>query len=69
MARPMVIAVAVLALLILILVVQNSQVVAVRLFFWEFEMSRVVLMLLTGVAGFGCGYLVASIVAARSRQP
>jgi len=58
----------VLALLVLILIVQNSEVVAVRLLFWELQMSRVVLILVTAFAGFVCGYLVAGLGALRSRK-
>jgi uncharacterized integral membrane protein len=52
---------AALALLLLILTVQNREVVAVSLLFWKFEMSRVVLIVLTTVTGFLFGYLVATL--------
>jgi len=69
MLRVKLIAAGVLALLLLILIVQNSEVVSLRLLFWEFQMSRVVLILLTAIAGFVCGYLVAGLGALRSRNP
>jgi uncharacterized integral membrane protein len=59
-------AVAVLAVLLLILVLQNTEVVAVRFFFWELQMSRVVLILVATLIGFLCGYVVARVV---NRRP
>ena len=61
MITPKVAAVGTLALLILILILQNTEVVSVRFFFWEFPMSRVILILLSTLAGFASGYLVARI--------
>jgi uncharacterized integral membrane protein len=67
--RPRIIVALVLALLLLILVVQNTEVVSVRLLFWEFEMSRVILILLTSMTGFICGYVVARLTAVRAKAP
>jgi len=64
--RPKVILVGILALLMIILVVQNSEVVKVTLLFWSFEMSRVILILLASMTGFVCGYLVARLTPRRS---
>jgi len=64
--RPKIILVGALALLLLTLVVQNSEVVTVTLLFWDFEMSRVVLILLATATGFIGGYLVARLTSARS---
>ena len=66
MLRPKIILVGALVLLLLILVVQNSQVVTVTLLFWDFEMSRVVPILLATATGFIGGYLVARLTSARS---
>lgn len=57
-----------LALMILILVVQNTGIVTVRLLFWKFEMSRVLLILLAAVAGFLCGYVLAKFTGAPRRH-
>jgi ABC-type multidrug transport system permease subunit len=59
--KPSLIAAIVLAFLLLILVLQNTEVVTVRFFFWDFQMSRVVLILITTLIGFLCGYLVARL--------
>ena len=65
--KPRLVAAAVLAILILVLVLQNTEVVSVRFFLWDFTMSSVILMLLTTLVGFVCGYLVARVLAARDR--
>jgi uncharacterized integral membrane protein len=49
--RPKIIFVGALALLMIILVTQNSEVVTVTLLFWSFEMSRVILILLAMMTG------------------
>ena len=49
------------AVLVMIIVVQNTEVVAVKLLLWEFTMSRVILILLCTGAGFVVGYVVARV--------
>ena len=66
MLRPRLVAALLLALLLLVLVVQNTEVVAIKLFFWEFEASRVILITLTALIGLVCGFLLARIGKARS---
>lgn len=46
------------AFLLLIILLQNTQIVTVNLFFWEISMSRVILLLLMLGLGFIAGYLV-----------
>jgi uncharacterized integral membrane protein len=60
--KPKAIIASLLAILVLVFVVQNTEVVAVRLLFWDFRMSRVLLILLTTVIGFVGGYIVANLV-------
>ena len=48
----------VLAVLVLILFVQNSQVVSVKFFFWELTMSRIIMFPLLVLAGFILGYVL-----------
>lgn len=68
--KPRLVAAALLGILVLTLVLQNTEVVSVRFFLWDFTMSRVVLVLLTTLVGFVCGYLVAKVLAARGKvQP
>jgi len=51
--------VSVATLLVLIVILQNTEVVDVRFLLWEFRMSRVVLMILAGAVGFLCGFVAA----------
>ena len=51
----------ILLLLVAILVAQNSEVVTVRLFFWQVNVSRVVLLVLTFAAGALTGFAVAKL--------
>jgi uncharacterized integral membrane protein len=41
----------------LIILAQNTEVVTVKLLFWEASMSRIILMTITGMIGFIIGYL------------
>ncbi len=67
MNRPKAIAATVLALLLLIVVIQNTEVVSVTLLFWSFEMSRVILILLVAIIGFISGYIVARLTSSSAR--
>ena len=59
MRRVKLIAAAVLAVLCLVVVLQNTDVVTVRFLAWEAALSQVILLLLVLLAGFLLGYLVA----------
>ncbi len=54
-------------LVVLIVIVQNTEVVDVRFLLWDFRMSRVVLMVLTGAVGFLAGFVVAKFTGTRRR--
>ncbi len=56
--KPKVIFALVLAGLFLILLLQNTQVVSVRLFFWTISMSRIILLPLMILMGFIIGFFV-----------
>jgi uncharacterized integral membrane protein len=56
------------ALVVLVVILQNTEVVDVRFLWWEFRMSRVVLMVLTGAVGFLAGCAVAKLTGSR-RKP
>lgn len=64
--RPKVAVAIVLSLLLLIIILQNTEVVAVRILFWEIQMSRVLLILLAAVVGFVGGYVVSALRGARN---
>ncbi len=50
-----------LGLLALVFVVQNTEVVSVRFLLWDLTMSRVVLIVLTLIAGAVIGYVLARL--------
>ena len=66
MGKPKLFVVGVMSVLLLILVIQNTEVVKITLLFWQFEMSRVILILLATATGFVGGYVVARLKSARS---
>ena len=54
-----VIVVLVLVALFLILLFQNTQVVTLKIYFWEIAMSQIILIPFVLLMGFVAGYLVA----------
>ncbi len=50
--------IAIIVLLALILLLQNTQVVTINLFFWQISMSRIILIPLIFVLGFIVGFMV-----------
>lgn len=56
-------------LLLLVIILQNTEVVGVKLLFWEIQMSRVLLILLAAAFGFVGGYVVAALRAGGDRKP
>jgi uncharacterized integral membrane protein len=63
--KPKAIIVAVLAILFVIILIQNTQVVTLRLFFWKIGMSQIILIPLTMVIGFAAGFIVAKLTGER----
>ena len=51
----------ILFLLLVVIIVQNTQVVTLQLFFWKISLSRIVLIALTLSIGFVLGYIVAKL--------
>jgi len=49
----------ILCVLLFIILLQNTQVVEIRLLFWKISMSRIIVLLLTLLVGFVFGFLVA----------
>lgn len=47
--------------LFLIILIQNTQVVTLRLLFWKLDIAQIILVPLTMVIGFILGYLVARV--------
>lgn len=63
--KPKIIAILVVAILVLIVLFQNTNVVKVRLLFWGFEMSQVILILLLLIVGFVLGFMTAKLAGRR----
>ena len=57
--KPMTIVILVIVALFVIILVQNTQVVTLRLLFWKLGMSQIILVPLTMLIGFIIGYIVA----------
>jgi uncharacterized integral membrane protein len=57
--KPMTIVILILVALFVIILVQNTQVVTLRLLFWKLGMSQIILVPLTMLIGFIIGYIVA----------
>lgn len=51
----------VLAIIALILIVQNTEVVPIQLLLWRIWVSRIVLIILMLAIGFGIGFVLAKI--------
>jgi putative membrane protein len=47
--------------LFVIILIQNTQVVTIQLFFWKLSMSRIILICMLMLIGFIVGFLVAKI--------
>jgi uncharacterized integral membrane protein len=55
--------------LFIIILVQNAQVVTLRLLFWEFGMSQIILLPLALIIGFILGFIVAKVMSdTRSKE-
>lgn len=66
--KPKNIIILIVVLLFLIVILQNTQVVTLRLFFWKITMSRIILLALTSLIGFALGYAVGGISANRPKD-
>jgi uncharacterized integral membrane protein len=66
--KPKVIAGLVLGLLFVIFLFQNMDDVALRLYFWQVSMPKIILVPLAVLIGFGAGFVLAKITG-RPRKP
>jgi uncharacterized integral membrane protein len=66
--RPKFIVVLVLIALLLIIFIQNTQVVTLRLFFWKVGMSQIILIPLTMAIGFVVGFVVSKVTSNQTRK-
>lgn len=61
MRQVKIIALMLLAVLFTLVVVQNTEVVTLRVFMYEITMSRIILLLITLAIGFIMGFLMAKL--------
>jgi uncharacterized integral membrane protein len=66
--KPKILIITIAILLLLVILVQNTQVVTLRLFFWEVSMSQIILISLTLLIGFVIGFIVTTVLSKRSRK-
>lgn len=59
----------VLAVIALILIVQNTEVVPVQLLLWRIWLSRIVLIILMLAIGFGIGFVLAKLTGRKGSKP
>ena len=59
--KPRVIAVIVIAILALIILLQNMATVTFSLFFWQVQVSQLLLVLIMLIIGYALGFLTAKI--------
>ncbi len=57
-----------LLLLVVLFTLQNAEVVSIRFLFWEFSMSRVILLFLVFAFGVGTGWILHSLARAGSES-
>ena len=55
----------ILLVLLAIILIQNTKVIDIQLFFWKLSMSRIILMVITLFIGFVIGLFVAKRVSIR----
>ena len=66
--KPKTIIVIVLAALFLTILLQNTQVVTLRLFFWKVSMSQIILIPLAMAIGFVVGLIVSKATSNRNKR-
>ena len=66
--RTKVITLMVIIVLFTIFVTQNTQVITVKAFFWQFEMSLIVLITLTCLVGVVAGFIMLKVFSASGKR-
>ncbi len=59
--KPKLIAVFVVIILFAVFLIQNTQVITLRLYFWQISTSQIILIPLVLLAGFVSGYVFAKV--------
>ncbi len=66
--KPKMIAILILAVLLLIIVIQNSNVAELHLLFWKVSMSLIILIFFVTLIGFVIGYLAHHFVTEQKKE-
>ena len=66
--KPKTITVLVLVALFLVILIQNTQVVTLRVFFWKVGMSQIILIPLSIAIGFVIGLIVSRVTGNRNKR-
>ncbi len=56
--KPKTIIILILIVLAIVILIQNTQVVEVQVFFWKIAMSRIIMIIFLLIVGFVIGYFV-----------
>ena len=67
--KPKIILLIVLAIIFVVLIVQNSRPIEVELLFWNIQMSQVIIFFLILLIGFIGGYIVAKLETRSHKHP
>ncbi|MCD4700872.1 MAG: LapA family protein [Candidatus Aegiribacteria sp.] len=66
--KPKMTVILILAILLLVIVIQNSNAADVHLLFWKISMSMIILIFFVALIGFAIGYLVHHFLTERKRN-
>jgi uncharacterized integral membrane protein len=59
--KPKTIIILILIVLAIVILIQNTQVVEVQIFFWKIAMSRIIMITFLLIVGFVIGYFVSKV--------
>ena len=59
--KPKTIIILILIVLAIVILIQNTQVVEVQIFFWKIAMSRIIMITFALIVGFVIGYFVPKV--------
>ena len=66
--KPKVIIVLIIVALLLVFLIQNTQVITLHLYFWEISVSQIILIPLAILVGFVFGFIVAKMSGKGKKQ-
>ena len=66
--KPKMVAILILAIVLVIIVIQNSDVTDIHLLFWTVSMSMIILIFFVALIGFAIGYLSHYFIVERKKN-